>query len=181
MNKHLGGFILEINTKSRSYRKDLDTQKMIDLFKQGIGVTEIGELLQCTNSLVGWRLRRLGMKRTKSESLKIAWVRRRRKLIDNMANPNWQGGGRYQDTKGYIRVYSPGHHRRWGKQNYTFEHIIVWEKANNEEVPKGYCIHHLNGIKNDNRPENLVKMKNGEHTNQTIPYRNRIKELEQLL
>ena len=61
---------------------------------------------------------------------------------------------------------------------YIAEHLIAWEKYHNEELPQGYVIHHLNGIKDDNRPENLVAMKAGEHRHQTGPYKERIKELE---
>lgn len=167
-----------INEKNYNYRNDLDTIVMVDLFNRGVGITEIGETLGCAKELVGWRLRKLGYKRTKSESLQIAWVRRRRKLIENRDNPNWKGG-RYQDSHGYIRLYYPGHHRCWRNQNYIFEHTLVWEQANNTELPDGYDIHHLNGIKNDNRPDNLVAMKHGEHTGQTIPYKKRILELEE--
>lgn len=39
----------------------------------------------------------------------------------------------------------------------------------------------LNGIKEDNRPENLVAMKAGEHIHQVKPYQKRIKELEDAL
>jgi len=64
------------------------------------------------------------------------------------------------------------------KGGYVAEHLLVWEKANNKPLLKGYSIHHLNGIKDDNRPENLVAMKHGEHVHQTEPFIKRIKELE---
>lgn len=61
------------------------------------------------------------------------------------------------------------------------EHRIIWEKANNKTLSKNMVIHHLNGIKTDNRPKNLVAMKKCEHINQTKPYKKRIKELEEII
>lgn len=75
---------------------------------------------------------------------------------------NWKGGIR-KTKRGYIMLLIPGHHRS-DKNGYVFEHIVVWERANNSFLPDGYCVHHKNGIKNDNRPENLVALKNGDHT-----------------
>ena len=89
---------------------------------------------------------------------------------------NWQGGQVIRG-RGYRAVYMPEHYRAT-KQGYVLEHILVWEKTQGRQLPEGYLIHHLNGIKLDNRPSNLVAMKKGEHINQTQPYQKRIRELE---
>lgn len=65
--------------------------------------------------------------------------------------------------KGYVLVHMPGHPRA-DKYGRVFEHIVVWEQANHSTVPKGYVIHHLNGIKDDNRPENLKRLTISEHS-----------------
>jgi hypothetical protein len=64
---------------------------------------------------------------------------------------------------GYVRIYMPGHPRAGKGTPYVLEHILVWEKANGCYLPRGDAIHHLNGIKNDNRIENLARMTHGEH------------------
>jgi predicted DNA-binding protein YlxM (UPF0122 family) len=86
----------------------------------------------------------------------------------------WQGGV-WKD--GYIYIYKPDYYRATSR-GYVREHILVWEEYHQTKLPEGYLIHHLNGIRNDNRPENLVAMKNGEHVHQTEPFKVRIRELE---
>src|SRR5699024_4311851 len=51
--------------------------------------------------------------------------------------------------KGYIRRY----YARYGKAR--MEHVVIWEEHHGREVPEGYQIHHVNGVKHDNRIENL--------------------------
>jgi hypothetical protein len=70
-------------------------------------------------------------------------------------------------------------HPRANRDGYVREHILVWEKANGKPVPKGRYVHHLNGIKDDNRPENLIAVDQRSHHTRMEPYKERIKELEQ--
>uniref|UniRef100_A0A6M3IG98 Putative homing endonuclease n=1 Tax=viral metagenome TaxID=1070528 RepID=A0A6M3IG98_9ZZZZ len=66
------------------------------------------------------------------------------------------------------------------KHPYRAEHIIVWEQANNKTLPKGWVVHHLNGIRDDNRIENLFGMPRKRHNLKLAlePYEKRIQELE---
>lgn len=75
---------------------------------------------------------------------------------------NWNGG-KTTNKKGYVLVLRPGHHRA-DARGYVMEHIVVWEDATGIPVPRDCCIHHLNGIKDDNRIENLCLMKFSAHT-----------------
>jgi hypothetical protein len=75
---------------------------------------------------------------------------------------NWRGGAR-KTTHGYRQVLMPWHPRA-DSSGYVMEHIAVWEEETGVTVPPGFCIHHLNGNKSDNRIENLCLMLHGAHT-----------------
>jgi hypothetical protein len=62
-------------------------------------------------------------------------------------------GDLYTDKKGYILVFSRNHPR--ASNRYVFEHILVMEKKLGRYVLPNENIHHKNGVKDDNRIENL--------------------------
>ena len=68
-------------------------------------------------------------------------------------SPNWRGGR--QACKGYIRILAPDHPRA-NRRGYVFEHVIVAEEALGRFLPRGHVVHHINGVKSDNRKNNLV-------------------------
>ena len=76
-----------------------------------------------------------------------------RRDMRGSANPLWNGG-RYIDVHGYVWVLCPAHPHA-ATNGYIREHRLVMEQKlgrflSPEEVP-----HHINGIKDDNSPENL--------------------------
>src|SRR5665213_2329427 len=68
-------------------------------------------------------------------------------------NGNWKGG-KTLHKRGYVMRRSPGHPRA-GSNPYVFEHILVIESVIGRYLVAGETVHHLNGVRNDNRPENL--------------------------
>lgn len=93
---------------------------------------------------------------------------------------NWKGGRVSHGKIGYVRLLKPGHHRAT-KKGYVFEHIFLWEEANQKSLPIGWVIHHLNGIKYDNRLVNLVALPDKKHYLVLQAKAKRIQELEALL
>jgi len=61
-------------------------------------------------------------------------------------------GRGYTTKKGYHRltIWYP----ETKSSRNVFAHVWIWEQAHGP-IPKGYCLHHKNGDKQDNRLENL--------------------------
>jgi len=69
-------------------------------------------------------------------------------------NSNWRGG-RTRHKAGYVMVWAPKHPRARKNSPYVFEHILVVEDLLGRHLADGESVHHINGIREDNRPENL--------------------------
>ena len=67
-------------------------------------------------------------------------------------HPSWKGGHFY--LKGYVMIYAP-HHPSATSRKYALEHRLVMEKHLGRFLRKGEDVHHINGVKDDNRIENL--------------------------
>lgn len=61
--------------------------------------------------------------------------------------------GRTHDMRGYVRIRIPEHPA--AVHNQVFEHRLVMEAVLGRYLTPDEVVHHKNGIKDDNRPENL--------------------------
>ena len=74
--------------------------------------------------------------------------------IEGSNHPNWKGGK--TKNKGYILIYTKNQkHPCSNNYGYVPEHRLVMEKYLGRYLKLNEKVHHRNGIKNDNRIENL--------------------------
>ena len=75
----------------------------------------------------------------------------------------WKGG-KYKNSRGYVYIWNPNHPYS-NNEGYVFEHRLVMEKhIGRFLIPNIDDVHHINGIKDDNRIENLQLLRHGDHT-----------------
>ena len=72
----------------------------------------------------------------------------------------WKGG--IIKDKGYITKHKP-EHPFTDFRGYVREHRLIMEEFLGRYLTKDECVHHINGIKNDNRIENLQLVSKGIH------------------
>lgn len=101
-----------------------------------------------------------------------------RKYYSGPRHHNWKGG-RYYNGNGYVLIYAPAHPRS-RRNNYVLEHVLVAEQKLGRRLQPEEIVHHLNGIRDDNRPENISVLLRSEHKSWTVTrlLQARIRELE---
>lgn len=100
-------------------------------------------LLRC-----GVPVRRSGFKSPKSVSL------------TGPRNSNWRGGT-YRHTDGYVLQYAPSH--PYSVAGYVLQHRLVMEQKLGRFLEPWEIVHHVNEVKDDNRPENLALLDRSSH------------------
>lgn len=128
------------------------------------------------------------MRRTHRKSNKPVWNKGLHpKYMQRENHYNWKGG-RSHSGGGYIYIRSKNHPYA-DNRGYVFEHRLVMEKHLGRYLDQKEAIHHKNGIRTDNRIENLQLMKNAgenirEHfrlSHETVELREEVARLKKIL
>jgi hypothetical protein len=67
----------------------------------------------------------------------------------------WRNNGIAKRAEKHSAKYLQVQFQVDGRKYYVYAHRVVWMYINEEEIPPGYEINHLNGEKCDNNPGNL--------------------------
>lgn len=73
----------------------------------------------------------------------------------------WDNKPRKLSSQGYVLINTQRTRRKSG--HYTSEHILIAEEVLGRRLKFNEMVHHLNGIKNDNRLDNLLFCTRGYH------------------
>ena len=79
-------------------------------------------------------------------------------------HPQWKGG-RINASNGYIWIHCPNNpmSNKCSPKGYVLEHRLIMSEKVGRYLIKNEIVHHINGIRNDNRIENLFLTQNGKH------------------
>jgi hypothetical protein len=97
------------------------------------------------------------------KGLQIAWNKGKQlPQFSGENNPNWKDG-KHMDGQGYVCIYCAYHpygfKRKYGIA-YVYEHRLVMENKLGRYLKPAEEVHHINGIRDDNRLENLMLFPN---------------------
>jgi hypothetical protein len=110
------------------------------------------------------RMAKLGKKLSEEHSQKVA------RTLNHESGPknhNWKGGHLHD---GYVCIRVPYHPRAYAN-GYVKMAILVAERKLGRSLFDGEVTHHINGIKNDDRPENISVLNANDHNSITTKER----------
>lgn len=130
----------KMNDWNESRRVFLSDEIVAQMFHGGATIIEIATALGCSTYPVKKVLSRLELRRP---------AKRRAGKSVGPNNPSWRGGRRVR-SDGYVIVWTP-----YGER---LEHRVVIEQYIGRPLSDSEIVHHRDGDKSNNDPENLAVM-----------------------
>lgn len=145
-----------------------------ELYLLGKSIPQISEILGIPKSTIRFRLKKDGILRSRADGVRIAAKNGRRAYLKGTTRvftEQWKKNisegqkkryeniakGKSLKPSGYIEI-TTGEHKGRG------EHCVIAETIIGRRLFANECVHHKNGDRSDNRPENLVVMTRSQHT-----------------
>jgi len=153
----------------RCNRPDITKEILDQLYNdEGLSSIAIAEKLNCAKSSILRRMKKFGItRRTVGEALSGKTIPEEvRKKMSESTKATQQGsshtcwkGGKLKHHQGYVLIWKKDHPYAESK-GYVLEHRLVMEGMIGRILNPEEVVHHINGKRDDNRPENLMLFKN---------------------
>ena len=135
--RRVNGRRLAVVFRAPRYHRDETISAALSMYHDGISIPLIGQALKVPKDTVSNWVRITGFSRTRTKGLQARW-----KL--GIHRSDWKGG---INAGGYRKVHREG--------KLFSEHRLVMESILGRALQTDETVHHKNGDRVDNRPENL--------------------------
>jgi hypothetical protein len=133
-------------------RCNLNAELVLKMSAEGCSLSEIGRTVKTKKEEVKKFLERNGIVKTYDSG------------SANTGERHYSWKGRLVDKQGYILIHQKGHPNARKHTHYVFEHRLVMERVLGRVLLPTEVVHHKDGNKQNNDPENLqVFENNGKH------------------
>jgi len=155
---------------------------VIELYKSGMSIPEVSAETGVARSTIRFRLLKAGALRSTADGIRLArdkgklggGLRGKQRIFTsewkNNISKGKKGKGKGSSLKqGYV-VFTMGENK--GRS----EHVVLMEGKIKRKLFSNECVHHINGVRDDNRMENLELMTRSEHARHHATENNETRE-----